>query len=160
LLVERARKEDRSVKHWLKSLGTQADRIPERGLASIGWITNDIGFPVDPSVRPGDRLVLYASGYGLFFGVVEVNLAPQLDNRAKPWSYRVRVRARLVIDELGRAPDLDEASAGKRDLRKSVRQQSHIRLTPEEYDAAVGALEARVDLAAGDVRSAAPGGKI
>jgi hypothetical protein len=148
------------VTAWLKALGTHDDPIPDHGLASISWVTNDIGFPVDPSVRPGDRLVLYASGLGKIFGVVEANLAPQLDNRAKPWSYRVRVRARLVFNDLARAPDLAEANTDRRNLRKSIRQQSHIRLTDAEYAAAVEAMEGRVDEAAGDLRAPALGGRI
>ena len=58
------------MNYWLKSLGTHKERIPTTGLASIEWITDDIGFPVDPNVRPGDRLVLYASGSGQIFAVV------------------------------------------------------------------------------------------
>jgi hypothetical protein len=122
------------------------------GLASTSSVTEDIGFPVDPSVKPGDRLVLYASGKGLIFGVVEVNLQPELDNREAPWSYRVRVRPRLVIDDLARAPAIDVVSAGTRNIRRSVRQQSHIRLETAEYEAAVPALEAATDEALGDLR--------
>src|SRR4051794_1686024 len=132
------------MRAWLKSLGTVKEQIPTTGLASTSWVTEDIGFPVDPSVAPGDRLVLYASGKGVIFGVVEVNLRPELDNREAPWSYRVRVRARLVLDDLARAPDLNTASVGSRSLRKSVQQQSHIRLQSAEYEAAVAALEAAV----------------
>lgn len=139
------------MNYWLKSLGTHKERIPTTGLASIEWITDDIGFPVDPNVRPGDRLVLYASGFGQIFGVVEVNLPPSLDNRAEPWSYRVPVRARIVIDDLERAPRLETLNAGSRDVRRSIRQQSHIRLAAEEYDAAVEALQRHADESAGDL---------
>jgi len=139
------------MNYWLKSLGTHKARIPTTGLASIEWITDDIGFPVDPSVRPGDRLVLYASGYGQIFGVVEVNLPPSLDIQAEPWSYRVPVRARIVIDDLERAPQLEALNAGSRDVRRSIRQQSHIRLAAEEYDAAVEALQRHTDESAGDL---------
>jgi hypothetical protein len=139
------------VTAWLKSLGTHSSRIPESGLASIGWVTRDVGFPVEPSTRPGDRLVLYASGHQLIFGVVEVQLRPELDNRAAPWSYRVRTSPRLVLDDLARAPALDVACVG-RDLRRSIRRQSHIRLTDAEYAAAVAALEAAVDESRGDLR--------
>ena len=136
---------------WLKSLGTYRDPIPATGLASIAWITDDIGFPVDPSVRPGDRLVLYASGFGQIFGVVDVSLLASLDYEAKPWSYRVPVRARIVIDDLERAPRLEALNAGSRDVRRSIRQQSHIRLAREEYDAAVEALQRHADESAGDL---------
>ena len=139
------------MNYWLKSLGTHKERIPTTGLASIEWITDDIGFPVDPNVRPGDRLVLYASGFGQIFGVVEVNLPPSLDNQAKPWSYRVPVRARIVIDDLERAPRLETLNAGSRDVRRSIRQQSHIRLAAEEYEAAVEALQGVADESAGDL---------
>jgi hypothetical protein len=139
------------VNYWLKSLGTHKDRIPTTGLASIEWITDDIGFPVEPNVRPGDRLVLYASGHGQVFGVVEANLPPSLDIQAEPWSYRVAVRARVVIDDLERAPSLETLNAGSRDVRRSIRQQSHIRLAAEEYDAAVEALREHADESAGDL---------
>jgi hypothetical protein len=139
------------MNYWLKSLGTHDSRIASTGLASISWVTDDIGFPRNPTVKPGDRLVLYASGHQKIFGVVEVNLRPQLDNNAKPWSYRVRVSARLVIDSLARAPSLDVVSDGSRNIRKSIQQQSHIQLSQREYDAAVAALEEAVDEAAGDL---------
>ena len=139
------------MNYWLKSLGTHKDRIPATGLASIAWVTDDIGFPVDPNVRPGDRLVLYASGFGQIFGVVEVNLPPSLDSRAEPWGYRVPVRARIVIDDLERAPRLETLNAGSRDVRRSIRQQSHIRLAAEEYDTAVEALQRHADESAGDL---------
>jgi hypothetical protein len=139
------------VNHWLKSLGTHKDRIPPTGLASIAWITDDIGFPVEPAVRPGDRLVLYASGHGRIFGVVDVALPPSLDIQAEPWSYRVPVRARLVIDDLERAPSLEALNAGSRDVRRSIRQQSHIRLATEEYEAAVEVLRQHADESAGDL---------
>jgi hypothetical protein len=139
------------VNYWLKSLGTYKDPIPTTGLASIAWITDDIGFPVEPSVRPGDRLVLYASGHGQIFGVVEVNLPPSLDIQAEPWSYRVPVRARLVIEDLERAPILEALNAGSRDVRRSIRQQSHIRLAAEEYDAAIEVLQRHADESSGDL---------
>jgi hypothetical protein len=139
------------MNYWLKSLGTHRERIPTTGLASIAWITDDIGFPVDPNVRPGDRLVLYASGSGQIFGVVDVSLPASLDYDANPWSYRVPVRARIVINDLERAPRLEALNAGSRDVGRSIRQQSHIRLAAEEYDAAVGALQRHADESAGDL---------
>jgi hypothetical protein len=148
------------VTFWVKSLGTSTDRVPSAGLASISWITDDIGFPVDPAVRPGDRLVLYASGHGVIFGVVEVNLPPSLDNRARPWSYRVPVRPRLVLDELDRCPELAVVSDGSRDVRKSIRQQSHIRISEAEYLAATQALLAAADESSGDLVRPAIGGGI
>jgi hypothetical protein len=144
---------------WLKSLGTANQQIPEVGLTKIDYITRDIGFPVDPSVKTGDRLVLYATGYGKFFGVVEVHLPPYLDNREAPWSYRVEFRARSILDELQRAPDLDELSV-KRNLRKSIKQQSHIQLSPAEYEVAVEALERAADLDKGDLREPSLTGRI
>ena len=145
---------------WLKALGTSGGgEIPPAGLASIDWVIRDIGFPVEPSVSVGDRLVLYASGYGKFFGVVEVHLPPYLDNRAAPWSHRCEVRARLVIDELARAPRLEELNVEK-DVRKSIRQQSHVRLSDASYGAAVEALERAVDIARGDLRTPSISGRI
>ena len=139
------------MSYWLKSLGTFRDPIPTTGLASIDWITDEIGFPADPNVRPGDRLVLLASGSGQIFGVVDVSLAPSLDMEVEPWSYSVPVRARIVIDDLERAPRLETLNAGTRDVRRSIGQQSHIRLATEEYDAAVEALQAHADESAGDL---------
>lgn len=146
--------------YWLKSLGTHKERIPTSGLASISWITDDIGFPVEPSVKPGHRLVLYASGHQRVFGIVEVNLPPRLDNRERPWSHRVAVRPRLVIGELSRAPMLETLNRGERDLRKSIQQQSHIRLSAEEYQAAVDELHAAAEPSAGDIVRRSVGGLI
>jgi hypothetical protein len=143
---------------WIKSLGTAKSPIQRQGLTEIEWITSDIGFPVNPNVRLNDKLVLYASGLGKIFGVVEVTGQPELDNRAAPWSYRVRTRPLLVIEDLARAPALEDANVD-RNLRKSIRQQSHIRLRDAEYDAAVAALRAAADPAAGDIVRPMLGGR-
>src|SRR2546430_723705 len=61
------------------------------------------------------------------------HLLPYLDNREAPWSYRVEVRARLILDELECARRIWTNLSVKRNLRKSIRQQSHIQVSPAEY---------------------------
>ena len=137
--------------YWLKALGTSNDRMSRRWLEDTPDDLRNIGFPRNPSVRVGDPLVYYASGYGKVIGIVEVFMPPQLDNREAPWSYRCEVRPRIAIADIERGVELDELNVpGERDLRQSIRQQSHIRLSHGEYDRALAALCVRVDEGAGD----------
>jgi hypothetical protein len=131
------------VAYWLKALGTSTDRMTRYWVRDSPEDLRNIGFPRNPSVRVGDPLVYYASGYGKVVGLVEVFMPPSLDNREAPWSYRCDVRPRIAIADIERGVELDELNVpGERDLRKSIRQQSHIRLSAEEYDRAFAALRA------------------
>jgi hypothetical protein len=86
---------------------------------------------------PGDRLVLYASVWKRVFGVAEVTSEPANDG-APRWPWWVAIEPLIVVPHLENAPPVEAIGVPPR----SMSQQSHIRLTPRQYDLAVEALGA------------------
>jgi hypothetical protein len=86
-------------------------------------------------MAPGDRLVYYASVWQRVFAVVEVAAGPEPRDHPR-WPWIVRVEPLLVIPDLEVAPPVEAIGV----LRRSMSQQSHIRLTAEQYERAVEAL--------------------
>ncbi|HYF27640.1 MAG TPA: hypothetical protein VD931_18000 [Baekduia sp.] len=91
----------------------------------------------------GDRLVLYAAVWRRLFAVVEVvgdpTSEPQPGRSAASharWPWTVPVEPLLVIPVLDAAPPVEACGVAAR----SLSQQSHIRITPAQYEAAVAAL--------------------
>ena len=93
--------------YWLKALGTSKHRMTRHWVRDSPEDLRNIGFPRNPSVRVGDSLVYYGSGYGKVVGIVEVFMPPSLDNREAPWSYRCDVRPRIAIADIERGVELD-----------------------------------------------------
>lgn len=127
--------------HFLKTVGTARSRPPERWLEE-GWdrVLRRGGFPRRPRVDTGDRLVLYAAGWQRLFGVVEVT-GPPVEGHpdsadAARWPWSVPVEPLLVVPVLDAAPPVQACGVTPR----SMSQQSHVRITPEQYDRAVSAL--------------------
>lgn len=127
--------------HWLKALGHARGPLPEAWLED-GRLTSlrRTGFPRRPRMEPGDRLVYYASVWRRVFAIVEVTEPPTdahpsaSDPRRWPWS--VAVEPLLVVPRLDTAPPVEAIGVPAR----SMCQQSHIRLTAEQYDRAVDVL--------------------
>jgi hypothetical protein len=98
------------------------------------------GFPRRPRMAPGDRLVLYASGWRCVFGVAEVLDEPSTDDPtpANPqrWPWSVPVELLIVVPLLSNAPPVEAIGVSPR----SMSQQSHIRLEPRHLELAVEAL--------------------
>ena len=96
------------------------------------------GFPRRPRMAPGDRLIYYASVWRAVFAAVEVVSEPQ--QTGKPgtdrWPWTVAVEALVAIPLLDRAPPVEAIGVAAR----SMSQQSHIRITPEQYEQAIAAL--------------------
>jgi len=124
------------VSHWLKALGHARGPLPARWLedGSLRSLRRT-GFPRRPRIVPGDRLVYYASVWQRVFAIVEVVADPeQVDDPRWPWI--VRVEPLLVLPDLDVAPPVEAIGIAPR----SMSQQSHIRLTVDQYERAVEAL--------------------
>jgi hypothetical protein len=127
--------------HWLKALGHARWRLPDDWLAGGGdERLRRTGFPRRPRIAPGDRLVLYASGWRSIFAVVEAvdeptDAHPVASDPAR-WPWTVAVEPLLCVPLLHAAPPVEAAGV----LPRSMSQQSHIRLTPEQYARAVEAI--------------------
>ncbi|MDX6692320.1 MAG: hypothetical protein QOG15_3777 [Solirubrobacteraceae bacterium] len=97
-------------------------------------------FPRRPRMAPGDRLVLYASGWRRIFGIAEVLTDPSrevpspVDPARWPWS--VGVELLVVVPLLSNAPPVEAIGVSPR----SMSQQSHIRLEERHLEQAVEAL--------------------
>ena len=125
--------------HWLKALGHAKWSLPD------AWLEDErgaerlrrTGFPRRPRIEPGDRLVYYASGWKRVFALVESIEEP---TDAHPistrWPCTVAVEPLVVVPRLENAPPVEALGIPPR----SMSQQSHIRLTPEQYARAVEAL--------------------
>ncbi|MGH2944186.1 MAG: hypothetical protein ACRDLN_15580 [Solirubrobacteraceae bacterium] len=88
-------------------------------------------------MMPGDRLVLYASGWRCVFGVAEVAGEPTADaSRSQRWPWSVAVELLVVVPLLSNAPPVEAIGVAPR----SMSQQSHIRLEPRHLELALEAL--------------------
>jgi len=122
--------------HWLKALGHARGALPARWLED-GRVEalRRTGFPRRPRMAPGDRLVYYASVWQRVFAAVEVVAEPEQREHPR-WPWIVRVEPLLVIPDLDVAPPVEAIGV----FARSMSQQSHIRLTAEQYERAVEAL--------------------
>jgi hypothetical protein len=125
--------------HWLKALGSAASPLPDAWLEDGGAQRRlgRTGFPRRPRMEPGDRLVYYASVWRRVFAVAEV-LEPPTDAEAHHprWPWTVETEPLLVVPRLTNAPPVEAIGIAPR----SMSQQSHIRLRPEQYELAVEVL--------------------
>jgi hypothetical protein len=144
---------------WLKLVGSSDWPMPkDMWLSGRTDLLTSVGFPKNPSVRAGDQLVYYAVGPSKVIGIVSVVSDPVqesgLTEKERRWGFRCKVTPRIAISEYARAPDLEDLEPpGRRPpLKKSIPQKSHIRLTQDEFDRAVSALEVAFDGSRGDVR--------
>ena len=133
--------------YWLKALGMGArgEQMPDNW-RNIDVLTRHATFKRQSSFKPGDKVVYYASGKGLLFAEGDVTSAPyyvQEPGIESSWPWRVDVEINSSVDFIPRGPTLDDASVDGRELRRSIRQKSHIRLSEAEYRAAVDAIQSR-----------------
>ena len=87
-------------------------------------------------MQPGERLIYYASVWRAVFAAVEVVSEPEQTMPGTRWPWTVDVEPLLAIPLLDRAPPVEAIGVPAR----SMSQQSHIRLTAEQYERAVEAL--------------------
>jgi hypothetical protein len=91
-----------------------------------------------PSVHAGDLAVLYASVWQAVYGIAEIVGAPENDPARTRWAWRFPLRPRLVLDDLDRAPAVEEMGV----FPSSLWRHSYIRLTPEQFERGVAVIEA------------------
>ena len=83
-----------------------------------------------PAVQAGDRAVLYASGWQVVFGLVEVVSDPENDPSRSRWAWRFGLRPVFVLGDLREAPPVEAAGV----LPRSLGRHSYIRLTDDQFD--------------------------
>ncbi|MDX6720232.1 MAG: hypothetical protein QOJ63_2486 [Solirubrobacteraceae bacterium] len=129
---------------FLKAHGTGASPLADRWMRTGSSLVDPgrTAFPRRPRMGPGDRLLLYASGWRCVFGVAEVLGDPSTDvpSPADPgrWPWSVPVELLIVVPLLSNAPPLEAIGVSPR----SMSQQSHIRVEPRHLELAVEALAA------------------
>lgn len=121
--------------YWLLVRG-RGDRPLDRRVDPTRISTH--GSSKRPSVEPGDQAILYAAVWQAIFGVVEVTGVPEHDATRDRWRWRFPIRPVLVIDDLDRAPAVEEAGV----FPQSLWRHSHIRLSPEQFEAGRALIEA------------------
>jgi hypothetical protein len=121
---------------WLKALGHARGPLPGRWLegGSLRSLRRT-GFPRRPRIVPGDRLVYYASVWQRVFAIVEAIADPEAVDHPR-WPWAIAVEPLLVVADLELAPPVEAIGV----FPRSMSQQSHIRLTGEQYERAVEAL--------------------
>src|SRR4051812_15731641 len=120
--------------HWLKMLGSGTGRMGEK---IVPFVLRELRFPSRPSIRVGEKIVLYALGHDRVFAVVEAFTKVRQGEGDKPWDKWVMDVREVMSTDYASAPTLAGISASGRDLATSIRQQSHIGLREGEYEAAV-----------------------
>ncbi len=115
--------------HWLKMIGTSEGPLPK-------YESRFVGLAKKPRhMEPGDPMVLYAvGGEKKVFALAQVASEVYEVGNGR-WPYRVDIE---YEDNLPASSgvSIDEVSTSARDLRLSVRQNSYIELSPEEYERA------------------------
>ena len=128
------------MNYWLKLIGS-ADR-PVTGEPWHGrFDETTIGFrkPSMPGIRAGDHLFLYAPGGSKrIFAAAEVQTDPEQDGNYDPgehgscrWKIHIKYLMNLQVES---GISIDQASQPIRALSNSVKQQSHIKLSTDEYE--------------------------
>jgi hypothetical protein len=122
---------------WLKAIGAQGWPADE-----IWWNERKreegIRFPFKPrSIKIGDFMVIYAAGTGKVVGVVEVKSDWFHEKAEKRWPYRMDTVVR-VAKPISEGVPLETLS-DEREITKSIRQKSHIRLSAAEASKALAA---------------------
>jgi hypothetical protein len=130
---------------WLKSIGATDHRLKNNWLDSRYDLLDRVRFAANkrPSgVSLGDRLVLYAAGWERIYGIAIVTSPEAKEDLAEErWPWVLDVKVPLVVPRLDLAPGLDKIDVAT----TSVRQQSHIRLTKDQFESAVEALAGLVE---------------
>ena len=131
------------MKVWLKALGHARGPMPD------AWIEDGrvsalrrTGFPRRPRMKPGDRLIYYASVWWVVFAVVEVVGEPTDEHpttsNPQRWPWTVAVEPLLAIPLLSNAPPVEAIGVAAR----SMSQHSHISLRPEHLERVLEAMAA------------------
>ncbi len=136
---ETADARDAGVAVWLKAIGAQGWPADEKW-----WNENNRGqhidFPYRPkSIRPGDLMVMYAAGTGKVVGIVRAAGEYYEGGNQERWPYRIDTELVKAVP-ISQGVDLHGLST-ERELGKSIRQKSHVRLSEAEAAAALAAFD-------------------
>lgn len=123
------------MQHWLLVRGRGSRPLERRHGDEVAAH----GSSKRPSVQPGDLCVLYAAVWQAVYGLAEVTGPPENDPERSRWAWRFPLRPLEVIDDLDRAPAVEEAGV----FPSSLWRHSHIRLTPEQYEQARRLIQGR-----------------
>lgn len=131
---------------WIKSLGMGArgERFQDDWTRyQKGFFMGAVTFKQEPSLRTGDGIVYYGSGWGLVFAVGTVTSHPyRVDERwTADWPWVVKVALDHWCEFIHDGVPLDGLNVEERDLRDTIRRRSHIRLSDPEFKAATALLE-------------------
>jgi hypothetical protein len=139
------------MNNWLKLIGSSDKPITEHPFYG-NFKAEYIGFRKArmPGIRKGDHLFLYAPGGSRsIFALGEAAANPEKDINYNPMedgSCRWKLRVQYLINlPVASGVPIDEVNSGHRNLTHSIRQQSHIKLTPEEYKLAYSKLQEKLD---------------
>jgi hypothetical protein len=91
-----------------------------------------------PSLAAGEPAILYASVWQAIFGLVEIVGEPEHDPAKARWAWRFPIRPLVVVEDLERAPAVEEAGI----FPQSLWRHSYIRLTNEQFESARALVEA------------------
>ena len=134
---------------WLKLIGSADKPLTEPPNNGI-WAKDYVGFRKTrtPGIRNGDHLFLYAPGGSRsIFALAEAVTDPLHDTNYNPredgscrWKVQVKYLVNLPVTS---GITIDEITLPIRNLPRSVRQQSNIKLFPEESTIAYSKLKER-----------------
>lgn len=135
--------------YWLKAFGKGARVARMRDdWRSITELKTCATSRRRSSMKTGDGIVYYAAGSGVLFAAGTVTsrsyLKPRDSEDVWPWKVDVALHDESSLEFIRHGVPLETASVDGRDLGRSIRQKSHVRLTEREYRAAVDALNAQV----------------
>jgi hypothetical protein len=125
------------MQYWLRVSGTNDDPVKNDWQAEPSHAGGKRGersmFSRHPTVKEGDRLVLYAAGSpqtygaGRFYAVVQATTDPMPRDTGR-WPWEVETAMVVAGGLLENCPTLDDIGVKP----TSVRRQSHIRITHEQ----------------------------
>jgi len=123
---------------WLKLIGSAKKPITEQPFYG-NYNAEHVGFRKTrkPGIRSGDHLFLYApGGRRRIFALAQAIADPERDadyNSKEEGSCRWKLRVRYLINlPVSCGILIDDVTSGRRELTRSVRRASHIKLLPQE----------------------------
>jgi len=153
-----ATSEPRSDQYWLKSVGAADWEMESDWFDRTPNETERIRFSdkTPASIRVDDPLLYYAASHMKLFGIVTVFTKPKRDGVEKRWPWSARVRPKVIIRSLDRAPSLDILSDvdDAKDWHKFVQQMDYQGIDENVFGHAAQALINVADPARGDILDA------
>jgi hypothetical protein len=127
---------------WLKNVGTSARPIEDAWRNNRDWLFKFVTSRQRMNMKPGDGIAYYATGLGSVFalGTVTSFVYEQREAEHEDFVWRVDVELSRWRDFVHAGVPLEHVSVEERDLPGSIKQKSHIKLSPAEFAAIATAL--------------------